>query len=163
MNIPEGLPTSGMIQEAFAEAMNRRLAVGIDDITAILKTALAAAPTSPAGDLPRYGIKWQGPQEPICVPMEDGYWTPWHLAVNETPPAQDEPVAWIRGSGLEMLRQKQAATVFHSPHCSNYSTPLYPRPDNDKLRKAAEAAIEALEWYHQEQLAENLRTALEGK
>ncbi len=30
--------------------------------------------------LPRYGIKWHGPQTPLTVPMEDGYWTPYHLA-----------------------------------------------------------------------------------
>ena len=30
--------------------------------------------------LPRYGIKWNGPKEPLAVPMDDGYWTPFHLA-----------------------------------------------------------------------------------
>lgn len=30
--------------------------------------------------LPRYGLRWNGPQQPIAVPMDDGYWTPWHLA-----------------------------------------------------------------------------------
>lgn len=33
-----------------------------------------------ASDLPRFGIQWQGPHDPISVPMADGYWTPWHLA-----------------------------------------------------------------------------------
>jgi len=33
--------------------------------------------------LPRYGVKWNGPTEPIATEMPDGYWTPWHLA-NET-------------------------------------------------------------------------------
>lgn len=28
----------------------------------------------------RYGVQWNGPREPICTPMPDGYWTPWHLA-----------------------------------------------------------------------------------
>jgi hypothetical protein len=32
---------------------------------------------------PRYGIRWNGPKEPLAVPMSDGYWTPWHLASNE--------------------------------------------------------------------------------
>jgi len=32
------------------------------------------------GKLPRYGISWNGPSKPIPTPMEDGYWTPWHLA-----------------------------------------------------------------------------------
>jgi hypothetical protein len=33
--------------------------------------------------LSRWGIKWQGPENPICVPMNDGYWTPWNLAEKE--------------------------------------------------------------------------------
>jgi hypothetical protein len=41
----------------------------------------ALPPFPPEGyDAPRYGIRWNGPTEPITVPMEDGYWTPWHLA-----------------------------------------------------------------------------------
>jgi hypothetical protein len=40
------------------------------------------APLRPPGgnSLPRYGLRWNGPQQPIAVPMDDGYWTPWHLA-----------------------------------------------------------------------------------
>ena len=30
--------------------------------------------------LPRYGLQWNGPEEPVPTEMEDGYWTPWHLA-----------------------------------------------------------------------------------
>lgn len=38
-------------------------------------------PRPPAGEgLPRYGIRWSGPGTPLSVPMDDGYWTPWHLA-----------------------------------------------------------------------------------
>ena len=38
----------------------------------------------PAGEgLPRYGLRWNGPQLPLAVPMPDGYWTPWHLADKE--------------------------------------------------------------------------------
>jgi hypothetical protein len=38
-------------------------------------------PRPPRGEgLPRYGVRWNGPQQPLAVPMEDGYWTPWHLA-----------------------------------------------------------------------------------
>ena len=32
------------------------------------------------GGLPRYGLRWNGPTEPVAVPLADGYWTPWHLA-----------------------------------------------------------------------------------
>lgn len=38
-------------------------------------------PRPPEGEgLPRYGLRWNGPSQPISVPMDDGYWTPWHLA-----------------------------------------------------------------------------------
>lgn len=38
-------------------------------------------PRPPHGDgLPRFGIKWNGEYEPISTPMNDGYWTPYHLA-----------------------------------------------------------------------------------
>ena len=38
-------------------------------------------PRPPDGDgLPRYGLRWNGPGVPLSVPMDDGYWTPWHLA-----------------------------------------------------------------------------------
>jgi hypothetical protein len=38
-------------------------------------------PRPPEGSgLPRYGLRWNGPQQPLAVPMDDGYWTPWHLA-----------------------------------------------------------------------------------
>jgi hypothetical protein len=42
-------------------------------------------PRPPDGSgLPRYGLRWNGPTEPVAVPMLDGYWTPWHLADAET-------------------------------------------------------------------------------
>ncbi|WP_027949840.1 DUF551 domain-containing protein [Haliea salexigens] len=31
-------------------------------------------------DLARYGLEWSGPKDFVCVQMEDGYWTPWHIA-----------------------------------------------------------------------------------
>lgn len=38
-------------------------------------------PLPPTGaGTPRYGVRWNGPTEPLAVPMDDGYWTPWHLA-----------------------------------------------------------------------------------
>lgn len=47
--------------------------------------------------IPRYGIRWNGPTEPMSVPMEDGYWTPWHLAHR-----QIEYLVWDRNR-LERL------------------------------------------------------------
>ena len=47
-------------------------------------------PRPPQGEgLPRYGIRLNGPTEPPAVPMDDGYWTPWHLAVQLRPAAPD--------------------------------------------------------------------------
>lgn len=41
----------------------------------------AFPPRPPDGEgLPRYGLRWNGPQQPVAVAMDDGYWTPWHLA-----------------------------------------------------------------------------------
>lgn len=41
----------------------------------------------------RYGIKWNGPREPIGTPMVDGYWTPWHIANAEIERLRAEVVA----------------------------------------------------------------------
>lgn len=40
--------------------------------------------------LQRFGIRWNGPAQPIAVPMDDGYWTPFHQAH-----ALTEPKEWI--------------------------------------------------------------------
>lgn len=32
-------------------------------------------------ELPAYGIRWNGEGQPLAVPMDDGYWTPWHIAI----------------------------------------------------------------------------------
>lgn len=33
--------------------------------------------------LPRFGLRWNGPREFVPTPMDDGYWTPYHLAAAE--------------------------------------------------------------------------------
>lgn len=55
-------------------------------------------PRPPDGEgLPRYGIRWNGPQNPLTVPMEDGYWTPWHLAANGDEPGTVRVTAdWLK-------------------------------------------------------------------
>jgi hypothetical protein len=48
-------------------------------------------PLLPSGSgLPRYGLRWNGPTQPLAVRMDDGYWTPWHLA--------DSALAAMRGT-----------------------------------------------------------------
>ena len=51
-------------------------------------------PRPPEGEaLPRYGIRWNGPGLPLSVPMDDGYWTPWHLAEAASSAANQQPAA----------------------------------------------------------------------
>lgn len=41
-------------------------------------------PRPPDGEgLQRYGLRHNGPKLPMSVPMDDGYWVPWHLAHKE--------------------------------------------------------------------------------
>lgn len=60
-------------------------------------------PRPPQGDgLPRYGIKWNGNNQPISTPMDDGYWTPYHLALaqNAELVAQVEAVRQVRAEAV---------------------------------------------------------------
>lgn len=64
---------------------------------------LAFPPRPPdGGGLPRYGLRWNGPQQPLAVLMNDGYWTPWHLAEslkteNEALRKDADRYRWLRG------------------------------------------------------------------
>ena len=52
-------------------------------------------PMPPEGvGLPRYGLRWNGPDKPLAVPMADGYWTPCHLAVAQADALRSEVAAW---------------------------------------------------------------------
>jgi hypothetical protein len=42
------------------------------------------------GGLPRYGLRWNGLEQPVAVPMDDGYWTPFHLAAAAAAVAADD-------------------------------------------------------------------------
>ena len=56
-----------------------------------------------------------------------------------------EVVAWIRGSGLEMLRSGDGiATVFRSEHASNHSTPLMTVAQHSRIVAALKAEITRL-------------------
>lgn len=64
----------------------------------------AVPPRPPEGNgLPRYGLRWNGPQQPLATPMDDGYWTPWHLA-NELR-KDGERYRWLRSRDLETINQ----------------------------------------------------------
>ena len=54
------------------------------------RAALAVEPGEGASlsSLVRYGVTWDGRKTtPLLTPMPDGYWTPWHIAVECTHPA----------------------------------------------------------------------------
>jgi hypothetical protein len=70
-------------------------------------------------DLVRYGVTWPCVAgEPLLTPMPDGYWTPWHLAV-ETPTGAPTPCVWreTRDHGLTVY------TPICRPECVT-DTPL---------------------------------------
>lgn len=46
-------------------------------------------------------------------------------ALSQQAAQEPQPTCFIRGSGLEMLKQGQPAAVFPSEGCSNHSSPLY--------------------------------------
>jgi hypothetical protein len=67
-------------------------------------------PRPPEGDgLPRYGLRWDGPDQPVAVPMDDGYWTPFHLAAAAAAVAADE----LRASNASASRGWQMADELH--------------------------------------------------
>jgi hypothetical protein len=49
----------------------------------------------------RYGLRWNGPQQPVSVPMVDGYWTPAHAAMEALQTVEAErdalraEVSWV--------------------------------------------------------------------
>ncbi|QXH42213.1 hypothetical protein [Pseudomonas sessilinigenes] len=56
-------------------------AIQLAEITRLKGLQPDLPPRPPEGEgLPRYGLRWNGPQQPLATPMDDGYWTPWHLA-----------------------------------------------------------------------------------
>lgn len=36
--------------------------------------------TNTKDTLERYGLRWIGSDNAVIEPMDDGYWTPWHIA-----------------------------------------------------------------------------------
>jgi hypothetical protein len=53
--------------------------------------------------MPRYGLRWNGPKDPVSVPMPDGYWTPYYLAQYE--------VSLLRKDLDDACKQIQALTL----------------------------------------------------
>lgn len=88
----------------------------------------------------------------------------WHVR-NAAPPAQEaEPVAWRR---TERDICDEYYTAYHDEATAPAGRgwePLYTRPDNDELRKAAEELIESFEEGRTIAIEiQNLRAALSKK
>lgn len=65
-------------------------------------------PRPPEGEgMPRYGLRWNGPKQPVSVPMADGYWTPWHLAEAECEQLRANHRAPAGSLGDYALRQQR--------------------------------------------------------
>ena len=83
----------------------------------------------PPDELIRYGVLWRGPTEPTCEPMEDGYWTPWHIAQARIAKAMQEreELAEIISKLLEMVERHwgdydepipSGVTILHDRACA---------------------------------------------
>ena len=132
------------------EVLHRQSAAGEwylrgDDIERLRGVTPEVPPRPTEGNgLPRYGLRWNGPHEPVSVPMDDGYWTPWHLA------------DLLRAQLVEAQKDEQRldwiiehrAYVVSAPDCCDGYWLNYARPDGTMWTQATEhetprAAIDA--------------------
>ncbi|MCO6057358.1 hypothetical protein NG726_11820 [Pseudomonas sp. MOB-449] len=69
-------------EELMTVAQHERIVAAKDAEIAQLRGLTPDLPPRPPEGfgLPRYGLRWNGPGQPLSVPFDDGYWTPWHLA-----------------------------------------------------------------------------------
>ncbi|MBX9762846.1 MAG: hypothetical protein K2Y24_07440 [Pseudomonadaceae bacterium] len=92
-------------------------------------------PRPPEGEgLPRYGIRWNGPGQPLSVPMDDGYWTPWHLANSAADHSED---------ARPMVPDFVSATDVRGA-CQDAVDVFAEQPDADQCREVAEYMREVL-------------------
>lgn len=93
--------------------------------------------------LSRWGIKWQGPESPISVPMSDGYWTPWHLAEKEIDDLKWS-IAALEDKNLDMCAEKIDAGRYRwlreNLHRLQSMRPNH-APEPDALDKAIDAEL----------------------
>lgn len=128
-----------------------------------LTPELPPRPPEGAG-LPRYGLRWNGPAQPLSVPIDDGYWTPWHLA--EALRAEN---AKLRAALAEQGERQEAVAWYTEDHLTDksattwnndvaerwrakgwpvgnlYTTPQ-PGPDVRALVEALEECAASLAW-----------------
>jgi len=128
----ENWKQSAEIQEQFKLAAMKERDEARAEVERLRGITPELPPRPPDGaGLPRYGLRWNGPTEPVAVPMLDGYWTPWHLTDAEaqrfeierkhTGRALDEAVALQRAAcdaayrrGAEAMREAAMGAAWHS-------------------------------------------------
>lgn len=102
-------------------------------------------PYPPEGHgLPRYGLRWNGPEAPLAVPMADGYWTPFHLAQRQLFAIQR-----LSGGDAEMLEALLCSQELWLAYGSE-TDPAIPVPEHHREmeRKVADAISKALSPTH---------------
>lgn len=98
-----------------------------------------------APQLPRYGIRWNGPKTPITVPMEDGYWTPWHIAAGQV------RRLWVRGDDMQRDIERLRGIIFEARESveRDFDWGEHPEPADRRrlvlLLKRIDAALEGIQ------------------
>lgn len=113
----------------------------------------APPPRPPEGEgLPRYGLRWNGPGQPLSVPMDDGYWTPWHLAATAVV-MPDTDCEWCAGAGHDSYGDKCA-------HCIN---PARGVPEGKEFSQFLSAVMDAAGLVRHGRQSKELSEYLGGK
>ena len=68
------------METARANRLSDLLAASEQEVVRLRGLQPELPPRVPDGEgVPRYGLRWNGPEQPVAVPVDDGYWTPFHL------------------------------------------------------------------------------------
>jgi hypothetical protein len=109
-------------------------------------------PFPPEGEgMPRYGLRWNGPTKPLSAPMDDGYWTPWHLASAENERLQErvaELESFINQAPVETGVCMCGEEMYRHSSQPNH-TPMdswdYERDSAQRCRQSAPLLIRSIE------------------
>ena len=146
MDITEQLTHESRIALAAAAEITRLRA----EVEALRGITPELPPRPPdGGGLPRYGLRHNGQSMPMSVPMADGYWTPYHLAIAEVEalraaPQQAEPVGYFVNDESD----DQWHQVDYEQRNGADTYPLYlhpPAAEVQRLRAAALALLNELD------------------
>lgn len=106
-------------------------------------------PRPPEGDgLPRYGLRWNGPSQPLSVPMDDGYWTPWHLAYQQVESALErEQIALAHAHDPVPVLDDDLRYILGRPNfwCNSLANALRAM-GQEIARKAEEEQAAVIHW-----------------